>query len=88
MSAASKERDRAMASYMKAHPGQYPDSVMRPWNGEGASTRAMTKTMGSVSNESSKWEAGMLGGVLAARLGLGDFGIPDELIRPSHRNAA
>lgn len=76
------ERNREMAKYMKLHPGRYPDSSMRPWNGEGAGTRTLAKTMGAVPNESSKWQLGMLGGVIAARLGLGSSNIDAEYIRP------
>lgn len=75
------EKDRATASYMKDHPGQYPDSVTRPWRGNGADLRDLAKQMGSVQNNTSKWHAAMLGGVLAARLGFGWSGIPNDLRR-------
>lgn len=75
------ERNRAMASYMKEHPGRYPDSTVRPWGGEGAGARAMAKTMGAVPNDSSKWQLGMLGGVLCARLGLGSSNIDAEYLQ-------
>jgi hypothetical protein len=85
MSVNSKERDRAMAAYMKQHPGRYPDSTMRPWGGEGAGHRALAKTMGAVPNEGSKWQIGMLGGVLCARLGLGSSNIdPAYLVVNKH----
>lgn len=87
MSAGSRTKDKEMASYMKQHPGRYPDSAMRPWNGEGAGYRALAKTMGSVSNNSSKWHVGMLGGVIAARLGLGSANVPGELINTAKRAA-
>jgi hypothetical protein len=73
------EKDRATASYMKAHPGSYPDSVMRPWQGEGSDKRALARQMGSVQNNTSKWQTAMLGGLLAARLGYGWSGVPREL---------
>lgn len=81
-----KTKDVAMAAYMKAHPGSFPDSVRRPGLGEGVSHRALAAGMGRVTNNSSRWEVAMLGGVIAARLGLGSYGIDPEFIRP--RDAA
>jgi hypothetical protein len=75
-----KAKDAAMAAYMKKHPGSFPDSVMRPHPGNGSDLRTLSKTMGNVPNAGSKWNAGMLGGVLAARLGFGVSGIPKELL--------
>jgi len=80
MSANSRTHDKEMAAYMKQHPGRYPDSAVRPWSGNGASVREMARTMGAVPNNTAKWDFGMLGGVLAARLGLGSSNIPAELI--------
>lgn len=79
MSAASRNKDKEMASYMKQHPGRYPDSYMRPWQGHGAGLRAMARNMGKVPNNSSRWFVGMLGGVIAARLGYGSANVPDDL---------
>ncbi len=75
-----KAKDAAMASYMKDHPGSFPDSVMRPWNGNGADLRNLSKTMGRVPNNTAKFDFGLLGGVLVARLTGSKFGIPDELL--------
>lgn len=72
-------KDQAQAAYMKAHPGRFPDSESRPWRGEGVGARELSRQMGSVQNNSAKWHLGMLGGVLAARLGYGWNGIPSDL---------
>lgn len=82
--AANKQKNEAMAAYMKAHPGQFPDSVRRPWQGNGADVRKLASTMGKAP-PSGKNDIGMLGGIIVARLGLGSFGIPDELL---HDNRA
>lgn len=74
-----KAKDAAMAAYMKKHPGSFPDSAMRPWGGEGASHRALASTMGKAP-PSGKNDFGLLGGILAARLGYGSFGVPPDLI--------
>lgn len=74
------EKDREMAKYMKAHPGRFPDSYMRPWQGEGAGMRAMARQMGAVPNDSAAWHHAMVSGVIFARLGLGSFGVPDDLL--------
>lgn len=74
------ERNRAMASYMKEHPGRYPDSCTRPWQGEGAGARSMAKAMGGVSNNTSQWHHAMLAGVIFARLGMGDANIATEYL--------
>lgn len=63
--AKSSEKDRAAASYMKAHPGQFPDSTMRPGQGEGAAIRKMASQMSAAGHRTSKWDVGMFGGVLA-----------------------
>lgn len=76
-----KAKDAAMAAYMKQHPASFPDSVRRPWRGEGADLRALSQTMGHVRNTTSKWDFGMLGGVLCARLGLGGQNIPSGFDR-------
>jgi len=75
------QHDKEMASYMKAHPGAYPDSAMRPWGGVGAGDRALAYQMGTVTNNTSKWHNAMLAGVIFARLGLGASGVPDDLVR-------
>jgi len=75
-----KAKDAAMAAYMKQHPSAFPDSVRRPWPGNGAGLRALAQQLGgNVPNNSSKWHVGMLGGVLCARLGMGDANVPNEL---------
>jgi hypothetical protein len=65
-----KQKNSAMAAYMKAHPAQYPDSVRQPGRGQGAADRVAARNLvpGAVSN--ARWMAGMLGGVLAFRAGL------------------
>lgn len=80
VNAGRKAKDAAMAAYMKQHPGQYPDSVMRPWRGEGAGYRDMARQMGAVSNNTSRWFVAMLGGLAAARLGYGSSGVPSDLL--------
>lgn len=74
------EKDREMAKYMKLHPGRFPDSAVRPWQGDGAGIRAMARQMGAVPNDSSAWHNAMLAGVIFARLGLGSNGVPADLI--------
>lgn len=69
-----------MAAYMKAHPGSFPDSVRRPWNGVGSADRDLAMKMGRVPNGGSTWDKGMLGGIIAARLGFGSYGVPAELL--------
>lgn len=76
-----KAKDAAMAAYMKKHPGSFPDSVMRPWRGEGAGPRGLAASMGHVPNTGSTFDRGMFGGLLAARLGFGAESIPDEYRR-------
>lgn len=76
-----KAKDAAMASYMKQHPGAFPDSAMRPWGGNGSDHRAMANAMGAVPNHTTKWDSGMLAGILAARLGYGNANIPAEFLR-------
>jgi hypothetical protein len=80
VSAASRNKDKEMASYMKDHPGRYPDSFMRPWNGNGAFHRDLARQMGAVPNNSSKWFNSMRAGLALARLGLGSAGVPSELL--------
>jgi hypothetical protein len=82
-----KQKDSATAAYMKSRPGQFPDSVRRPGQGEGAAQRSLATTMGRVENNTSKWHTAMLGGVLAARLGLGDYGIPPDFLSPPRKAA-
>ena len=79
--AKSSEKDREAAKYMKAHPGRFPDSYMRPWPGNGAGIRQMAMTMGAVPNNTTIWDFGMLGGVLCARLGMGSANVADEFRR-------
>jgi hypothetical protein len=75
-----KVKDQAMAAYMKAHPGAFPDSVMRPHGGCGAADRGLASQMGHVTNNTSKWQHAMLAGVIFYRLGMGSGGIPAELL--------
>lgn len=88
MSANSRNHDKEMAAYMKQHPGRYPDSATRPWSGNGSDLREMARTMGAGPNNSSKWQSGMLGGVLAARLGLGSSNVPAEFLGDARKAAA
>lgn len=78
-----KAKDSAMASYMKQNAARYPDSIRRPHNGCGASDRKAAAALGSSwrGRSSSTWDRGMLGGVLAARLGYGSDNIPPELLK-------
>jgi hypothetical protein len=80
-----KAKDAAMAAYMKKHPGSFPDSIMRPGQGEGKSLRALAATMGK-SPPTAKYDVGMVGGILAARLGYGTSGVPLEYLQ--RRDAA
>lgn len=64
-----RQKDEAMAAYMKDHPHSFPDSVMRPWNGVGSDVRAEALKMGRIPHNGTKFMTGMLGGVLAHRMG-------------------
>lgn len=76
-----KQKDQSMAQYMKDHPGQFPDSEMRPHNGCGSDARKMALSMGRVLEPSGAWYRGMLGGVIAHRAGLASKqGIPASLL--------
>ena len=77
-SANRRAADAAMAARMKKNPNRYPDSARRPWLGNGAEYRKMP--VETKRSEGSKFDFGFLGGVLCARLGLGSFGIPSELV--------
>lgn len=72
-----RAHDAAMAAYMKDRPGSFPDSIRRPHQGEGSGMRKLAMQMGRVPNVNSHFQRGMLGGVLCARLGLGDFGVKE-----------
>lgn len=87
MASMKKQKDEEMAKYMKAHPSRFPDSVMRPWQGCGADDRARARSMGSIQNNTSRWQVAMMGGVLASRLGLGSYGIPSDFV-PGRAQAA
>lgn len=63
-----KVQDQARAKYMADHPGQFPDSVMRPHRGCGADDRDLAKGV-QPARQKGAWERGMLGGVIASRLG-------------------
>lgn len=60
-------KDKAMASYMKEHGPRAPES----WNGNGSDLRKEANKMGTIwkGRYSSTYERGMLGGLLAERLG-------------------
>ena len=75
--AEQRAKSAAMAAYMKAHPNEYPDSVRRPHNGCGRSDVIAASKLGTSwkGRYSSAYERGMLGGVLAERLGYGASGI-------------
>lgn len=70
-----RKRDVEMASYMKRFPNRFPDSAMRPWQGNGADLRKEANRMGRVLNNTSGFDIGMLGGYLCAKLGLGNYGV-------------
>lgn len=74
---ASKEQNSIMAKHMKDHPNQFPDSILRPWQGEGASARKLAKNMGRVPHDNAYFELGMVGGILAAKLGFGNHGVKE-----------
>lgn len=63
-----KVQDQARAKYMSEHPSQFPDSVMRPHRGCGSGDRELAKAV-QPSRQKGHWERGMLGGVIAQRLG-------------------
>lgn len=73
-----RAKDAATAAMMKAHPGRYPDSAVRPWAGNGVEYRRMQVGVPARSDPRNDW--GLLGGVLCARLGMGSYGIPAELL--------
>lgn len=68
-----KARDVERAAFMKKNPGQFPNSVSRPWSGCGSNVRIMAMRMGTgyKGQYSAAYERGMVGGVLAERLGYG-----------------
>lgn len=72
-----RAKSAAMAAMMKKNPGRYPDSVMRPHNGVGAGDRKAAAKLGNSwkGRYSSTWERGMLGGLLAEKLGYGSANI-------------
>ena len=80
MASTKKERDRAFAAWMKDHPNQYPDSVRKPHDGCGSGERKLANQMSAAGHRTGKWEIGMFGGVIAARLGYGDRNIPSDLL--------
>lgn len=69
MSAQSKKKDAETAAMMKHFPNRYPDSTMRPGQGEGKSIRELARSFGTVPSTGKHYMLGMLGGVLADRLG-------------------
>lgn len=71
--AEQRNKSSAMAKMMKDNPSTYPDSVRRPHPGCGSADRIAAGKLGSTwkGRSSSTWERGMLGGVLAAKLGYG-----------------
>ena len=71
--------DAAMAARMKAHPSAFPDSAARPWQGNGAAYRKMA-VGGLRATSKSHHDFGLLGGLMCARLGMGSYGIPKELL--------
>lgn len=74
-----RAKDAAMAAMMAKNPGQFPDSAVRPWRGEGAGLRSMQVGVARLTGK--KYDFGMLGGLLCARLGMGNYGIPPELLK-------
>ena len=74
MSKEKSVQDKSMASRMKdmnkKHPGYFPDSITPGWKGNGWEDRKESKKLTSSPVSNSAWESGMLGGVLAYRLGL------------------
>lgn len=63
-----RAKNAAMAAYMKQHPNDFPDSVMK----EPHIVRSFNGVAPAKSG--STWERGMLGGVLAKNLGYGSYG--------------
>lgn len=78
---ASPDQDKQRAKYMKERPWEFPDSARRPWPTPSHNLRSLAQKMGKVLISEKQWQWGMLGGVLAARLGYGDYGIPKELLK-------
>lgn len=74
MSVARKNKDAAMARWLPPAP--------RSWNGCGAGTRRATARLGTGWRREllARQDFGLLGGVLAARLGYGTYGVPKELV--------
>ena len=61
----NRNADQARAAWMEKHPGQFPDSVRKEPN--------IVRRFSGVAvtdRRNSKWEWGMLGGVLAFKAGL------------------
>lgn len=73
MSNERKAKDAAMAAYMKIHGPKAPTQ----WHGCGSDERKLAEKMGGEwrNRDSSTWQRGMLGGVLAEKLGWGSAGI-------------
>lgn len=68
-----REANARMAARMKEEPNKYPDSARKPWRGAGVGDRDLAKKMGRVSNNTTGFDRGMLGGYLCAKLGLGSY---------------
>lgn len=77
--AEKRNHDTAFASFMHDRPNQFPDSVRRPHQGNGSGERKLALQMGRVPSNGHHFEIGMLGGILAAKLGYSDFGVKDFL---------
>lgn len=66
----SRAKDQARAAFMQAHPGQFPDSVMRPHQGVGSADRDLARRVRPTPyQETSTYERGLLGGILAHKIG-------------------
>lgn len=80
MASTKKERDRAFAGWMKDHPNQYPDSVRKSHDGCGSGERKLASQMNAAGHRTGTWDRGMIGGILAARLGYSAANIPAEFL--------
>lgn len=80
MSAQSKKKNAEMAAMMKKAPNRYPDSTMRPCPGNGSDMRKLAHSMGVVPNTGRHYMIGMMGGILAHKMGFKSNNIPAEFL--------
>ena len=66
-------KDKEMAKHLKdrnaKHPGSVPNSIVPGWRGNGHDLRKMSRGMTVEAVSNSRWAMGMMGGILAYRLG-------------------